>query len=150
MSRKTKTERRRSARAARFRDRALTCSLIALVVVGLAGIFLWRAIAPIHTLAADVTIQTTMGGFDPQVIRAKVGKPITIQLINRDSSFHTDGGGWHQFAIDALGLNAKVGPESTKLVTLTPTKEGTYEFYCDVCCGGKENPSMRGRLEISA
>jgi cytochrome c oxidase subunit 2 len=123
---------------------------IAVVVVGLTGVLLWRAFAPVPAVAADIQIQTTMSGFDPPVIRAKVGQPITIQLINRDSAFHTDGGGWHQFAIDALGINAKVGPESTQLVTVTPTRPGTYEFYCDICCGGKENPSMHGKLEVSA
>jgi cytochrome c oxidase subunit 2 len=150
MAKETKTERRRRARAARSRNRAIAFGVIAFLVVSLAGIFLWRAFAPVPTAAADVRIRTTMEGFTPSVIRAKVGKPVTIQLINRDSSFHTDGGGWHQFAIDELGVNAKVGPESTKLVTLTPTRAGTYEFYCDVCCGGKENPSMRGKLEVSA
>ena len=146
----TKTERKRRARAGRRRGKAIAFGIIAFMVVGLAGILVWRAFAPVPAVAADVKIQTTMGGFMPQVVRAKVGKPITIQLINRDTRFHTDGGGWHQFALDALDVNAKVGPESTQLVTLTPTREGTYEFYCDVCCGGKESPSMRGRLEVSA
>ncbi len=150
MAKKTKTERRRRARVARSRSRAIAFGVIAFMVVGLTAIFLWRAFAPVPTAAADVRVQTTMEGFAPRVIRAKVGRPITIQLINRDSSFHTDGGGWHQFAIDELGVNAKVGPETTELVTLTPTRAGTYEFYCDVCCGGKENPSMRGKLEVSA
>lgn len=150
MTKETKTERRRRVRLARSRSRAIAFGVIAFVVVGLTAIFLWRAFAPVPSAAADVRVQTTMEGFTPSAIRAKVGKPITIQLINRDSSFHTDGGGWHQFAIDELGVNAKVGPESTELVTLTPTRAGTYEFYCDVCCGGKENPSMRGRLEVSA
>lgn len=150
MSKETKTERKRRVRSARRRNRAIAFSIIAFMVVGLAGILVWRAFAPIPMAAADVRIQTTMEGFLPQVIRAKVGQPIKILLVNRDTRFHTDGGGWHQFAIDGLGVNAKVGPESTQLVTLTPTREGTYEFYCDVCCGGKESPSMRGRLEVSA
>jgi len=146
----SKTERRRRALAVRRRNRTMAFGSIAFLVLGLTGVFLWRAFAPIASLAADVRVQTTMEGFMPPVIRAKVGKPLTIQLINRDTQFHTDGGGWHQFAIDELGVNAKVGPESTELVTLTPTRAGTYEFYCDVCCGGKENPSMRGKLEVSA
>src|SRR3990172_815481 len=150
MSKETKTERKRRSLAARSRNRAFAFGIIAFMVVGLAGILVWRAFAPVPAVAADVKIQTTMGGFIPQVVRAKAGKPITIQLINRDTRYHTDGGGWHQFAIDELGVNAKVGPESTQLVTLTPTRAGTYEFYCDVCCGGKESPSMRGRLEVSA
>jgi len=150
MAQLTKTEQKRRVRAARSRKRAIAFGIVASVVIGLTGFLLWRAFAPIPAAAADVRIQTTMEGFTPRVIQAKVGKSITIQLVNRDTRFHTDGGGWHQFAIDALGVNAKVGPESTQLVTLTPTREGTYEFYCDVCCGGKESPSMRGRLEVSA
>ena len=150
MAQLTKTEQKRRVRAARSRKRAIAFGIVASVVIGLTGFLLWRAFAPIPAAAADVRIQTTMEGFLPQQVRAKVGKPVTIQLINRDTRFHTDGGGWHQFAIDDLGVNAKVGPESTQLVTFTPTREGTYEFYCDVCCGGKENPSMRGRLEVSA
>jgi heme/copper-type cytochrome/quinol oxidase subunit 2 len=150
MAQLTKTERRRKIRTVRSRKRAILFGIIAFVVVGLTGYLLWRPFAPVPATAADVRIQTTMEGFIPGVIRAKVGQPITIQLVNRDTPFHTDGGGWHQFAIEELGVNAKVGPESTQLVTLTPTRAGTYEFYCDVCCGGKESPSMRGRLEVSA
>jgi len=150
MTQLSKTERKRRTHAARRRNRAIAFGIIAFMVVGLAGILVWRVFVPIPAAAADFKIQTTMGGFMPQVVRAMVGKPITIQLINRDTRFHTDGGGWHQFALDELGVNAKVGPESTQLVTLTPTRAGTYEFYCDVCCGGKDSPSMRGRLEVSA
>ncbi len=150
MAQMTKTERRRRTRAARSRKRAILFGMVASIVVGLAGFLLWRAFGPVPAVAADVRIQTTMGGFDPPVIRARMGQPIRILLVNRDTRFHTDGGGWHQFAIDELGVNAKVGPESTQLVTLTPTKAGTYEFYCDVCCGGKESPSMRGKVEVSA
>ncbi len=150
MAQITRTERKRRVRAAHSRNRAIAFGLIAFMVVGLTGILLWRAFAPVPTAAADVRIQTTMEGFIPGAIQARVGQPLTIQLVNRDTRFHTDGGGWHQFAIDALGVNAKVGPESTQVVTFTPTRVGTYEFYCDTCCGGKDSPSMRGRLEVSA
>ncbi len=150
MAQLTKTEQKRRIRSARSRRRAILFAILATVVIGLTGYLLWRPFRPLPAVGADVRIQTTMEGFTPPVIRAKVGRPITIQLVNRDTQFHTDGGGWHQFAIDELNVNAKVGPESTQLVTLTPTQAGTYEFYCDVCCGGKESPSMRGKLEVSA
>jgi hypothetical protein len=48
------------------------------MVVGLAGFLVWRAFAPVPAVAADVKIQTTMGGFMPQVVRAKAEKPVTI------------------------------------------------------------------------
>lgn len=149
MAQVTKTEQKRRTRAARSRRRTILFGLLATLVIGLTGYLLWRPFRPLPAAAADVRIQTTMEGFSPPVIRAKVGQPITIQLVNRDTQFHADGGGWHQFAIDELNVNAKVSPESTQLVTLTPTRAGTYEFYCDVCCGGKESPSMRGKLEVS-
>lgn len=90
-----------------------------------------------------------MGGFSPSRIQAKAGDPITLRFVNEDSQFHTDGGGWHQFAIDDLGVNVKVPPSKTQEFTFTPTTDGTFEFYCDVCCGGKENPSMVGTLTVT-
>ena len=68
-----------------------------------------------------------------------------------DTSMHSDGGGRHQFAIDALGIDWKVGPLSSKVFEFTaPSAAGTYTWYCDICCGGKENPSMQGKLTVTA
>jgi cytochrome c oxidase subunit 2 len=77
------------------------------------------------------------------------GKPTTIRLVNPDSSYHMDGGGLHQFAAPALGLEVKVQPKSEKIFTIPAAQPGTYAFYCDVCCGGKENPSMQGTIVVS-
>jgi len=41
-----------------------------------------------------------------------------------------------------------VAPHATKTVTLPALRAGRYEFYCDVCCGGRANPSMIGVLEV--
>jgi heme/copper-type cytochrome/quinol oxidase subunit 2 len=68
-----------------------------------------------------------------------------------DTSMHSDGGGWHELAIDALGIDWKVGPESSQVFSFTaPSTPGTYQFYCDICCGGKANPSMQGKLTVTA
>ncbi|MBI3460116.1 cupredoxin domain-containing protein, partial [Candidatus Acetothermia bacterium] len=40
--------------------------------------------------------------------------------------------------------------KSTAEATFTPTKPGTYEFYCNICCGGKANPSMQGKLIVES
>jgi heme/copper-type cytochrome/quinol oxidase subunit 2 len=29
-----------------------------------------------------------------------------------------------------------------------PDKPGTYDVWCDTCCGGEENPVMHGRIVI--
>jgi hypothetical protein len=31
-----------------------------------------------------------------------------------------------------------------------PANAGTFTWYCDICCGGKENPSMQGKLTVTA
>jgi heme/copper-type cytochrome/quinol oxidase subunit 2 len=70
-------------------------------------------------------------------------------LVNPDSPYHTDGGGVHQFASPALGIDVKVQPQREAVVTIPAAKAGTYTFYCDICCGGKENPSMQGAIVVS-
>lgn len=97
-----------------------------------------------------VAIKGTMGGFSTDVIRAKAGRPLTVQLTSVDTRFHTDGGGKHQFAIDALGVNIVAPPQGTAEATFTPARPGVYDYYCDVCCGGRANPAMQGKLIVEA
>ncbi|HBH04104.1 MAG TPA: cupredoxin domain-containing protein [Candidatus Rokubacteria bacterium] len=94
-------------------------------------------------------IKGTMSGFSTAEIRAKAGRPLTVRLTSVDTRFHTDGGGKHQFAIDALGVNIIAPPEGTREATFTPPA-GVYDYYCDVCCGGKANPTMRGKLIVES
>lgn len=66
--------------------------------------------------AADQVLQITMAGFSQPVITARAGQPLRLRLVNPDSPFHTDGGGWHQFAVPALGLDFRVPPRSQRVV----------------------------------
>ena len=97
-----------------------------------------------------VAIKATMGGFSSRLIRAKAGRPLTLRLTSMDTRFHSDGGGRHQFAIDQLGVNLVAPPLETREATFTPPQPGVYEFYCDLCCGGRANPSMVGQLVVEA
>jgi heme/copper-type cytochrome/quinol oxidase subunit 2 len=90
-----------------------------------------------------------MAGFQPAELEIPADEPTAVRLVNPDSSFHTDGGGVHQFASPELGVDVKVQPESEAVVEIPASKPGTYTFYCDVCCGGKENPTMRGTVVVS-
>jgi cytochrome c oxidase subunit 2 len=99
--------------------------------------------------AADQTVEVTMAGFQPARLAVSAGKPTTIRLVNPDSPYHTDGGGLHQFAAPELGLDVKVQPKSEQVFTIAAAKPGTYAFYCDVCCGGKANPSMQGTIVVT-
>lgn len=94
-------------------------------------------------------IEISMAGYNPPIIRAQAGEEITIQLVNPDNSAHSDGGGWHQFASDELNIDYKLAPKTSKTITLTIDESGEYEFYCDICCGGRENPDMQGKIIVT-
>lgn len=119
------------------------------VAASLAGVLLlWPRGAEVGQ--ADQRIELTMGGFSRNVITARAGTPARVQLVNPDSPFHTDGGGWHQLAIPALGLDFRVAPRSQQVVEIPAAPPGEYAFYCDICCGGKQNPTMQGVLRVQA
>ena len=126
--------------------------VLALLVAGLAtGLVVNRLAGPVTTDAAAIQVHASMGGFDPAALSVKAGQQVKIELASMDTAAHSDGGGWHQFAIDELGVDWKVGPQSSEVFELTaPTTPSTYSWYCDICCGGKENPSMRGTLTVEA
>jgi len=100
--------------------------------------------------ATIVEIKGTMGGFSTSVIRAKTGQPLTVRLTSVDNRYHTDGGGKHQFAIDYLKVNIIAPPLGTREATFTPAEPGIYDYYCDICCGGRANPTMVGKLIVEA
>ena len=120
----------------------------AVLIVAGATAWLLRPQAP-SSEAADQTVKVTMAGFQPAELEVPAGQPATVKLVNPDSPFHTDGGGVHQFASPELSVDVKVQPESEAVVEIPASKPGTYTFYCDVCCGGKENPTMRGTIVVA-
>jgi cytochrome c oxidase subunit 2 len=150
------TERAESERApGRGLSRPLRLAIfgaIALLVGGAAiGLVVGRLQGPAATDAAALQIRASMGGFNPPALSVKAGQLVKVELSSTDTSAHGDGGGWHQLAIDALGINWKVGPESSTVFEFTaPATAGTYSWYCDICCGGKANPSMQGKLTVTA
>lgn len=141
-----------SRRSSTWPIRFAAFAVIALAVGGVAiGLVMSRLQGPAATDTAAIQIHASMGGFDPSALTVKAGQLVKVELSSMDTSMHSDGGGWHQFAIDALGIDWKVGPLSYEVFEFTaPATVGTYDFYCDICCGGKENPSMRGKLTVTA
>ena len=125
---------------------------IALLVATVAiGLVVSRLAGPAATDTTAIAVHASMGGFDPPALTVSAGETVKIELSSMDTSMHSDGGGWHQFAIDELGVDWKVGPLSSEVFDLAaPATPGTYTWYCDICCGGKENPSMQGTLTVEA
>lgn len=130
---------------------AVFAAFVAVVAIGAGAVVVTRLQGPPTVDAAAVQVRASMAGFTPPAMTVKAGQQVKVEFGSTDTSMHSDGGGWHEFAIEDLGIDWKVGPLSTKVFDFTaPTAAGTYTFYCDVCCGGKENPSMRGTLTVTA
>jgi cytochrome c oxidase subunit II len=123
--------------------------VLVISVLGVAGWLIWSPLAGRRAAGQQgniVTLNADMAGFSMRRIEAKVGQPITVVLRSLDTPYHSDGGGKHQFAIDDLAVNIVAPSKGTAEVTFTPTQPGTYQFYCDICCGGRANPTMQGEL----
>lgn len=125
---------------------------IVIAIFGAAAYIVMSKTASLEPEDKDAIKMTiTMAGFEPDTIRAKAGQPVTINLINPDNSHHTDGGGVHNFMLTAglANVNITLAPESQQVFTFTPTQAGEYHWYCDSCCGGRENPNMHGTLIVA-
>lgn len=144
---------RRLARQRQKRNRKVAFLLIVTGVLGLTGYLLVSAFSrpALEPVAGNVIdIAADMAGFDRREIRIRAGETVTIRLTSLDNQFHTDGGGKHQWAVDELDVNVIAPPEGTRMVAFTPDQPGTYTFYCDICCGGRANPTMQGTLIVEA
>jgi hypothetical protein len=78
-----------------------------------------------------------------------------VELWTTDAAPHLEGG-VHTMISDDLDIYetlpaAGMSGESRKVITITtPTTPGTYDIYCDTCCGGKDSPTMHGKLTVEA
>lgn len=146
---------RRKAHVHRQGVLQLRAVLYGVVVVGVLGVAGYLAISAFSSRTPPpmdnvIDVSANMGGFDKDVIRVKVGEPVSVRLTSQDNRYHTDGGGQHQWAVDEFGVNVIAPPLGNNLVTFTPDEPGTYTFYCDICCGGRANPTMQGTLIVEA
>ena len=99
---------------------------------------------------ADATLRIDMAGFTPPDLELAAGRAIRLRIVNPDNSHHSDGGGVHGFTVPSLGVDVKVPPLTTMVITIPAAAAGEYAFYCDTCCGGKANPSMNGTIRMRA
>lgn len=107
------------------------------------------------TTADAIGVQASMAGFTPAEIRVKAGAPVTLDFWTQDSAGHLEGG-VHTMISESLALSIDLPgadgvSESRVAVTFTaPATAGVYEIFCDTCCGGRENPTMRGAIIVEA
>ncbi len=138
------------AAPSRWRLAALGGIVVAVLSAGLVlgfGDFLGR---PDATTADVLPVRLSMAGFEPGVITAEAGQPLSIELWTTDAAPHLEGG-VHTVISDELGIYEELGAESRRTVTLDiPAAPGDYDIYCDTCCGGKQSPSMHAILRVQA
>jgi heme/copper-type cytochrome/quinol oxidase subunit 2 len=151
--RASRRSRRQAARREIARRRVTAGAFLAgaVIILSLAAFLFIRPFQALRPSQAsrERRIAVTMAGFDPQILRVPAGTPIAVRLVNPDSPYHSDGGGWHQFRIERLGVDVRVPPRSERRLELPPLPPGVYAFYCDICCGGKDNPAMRGTVQVT-
>lgn len=140
--------RAREAREAKVRKLAFGGIVVAVLAVGVALAFGDFFNRPSDTAAGVIDVQSSMAGFTPGEIRVKAGETVTLNWWTQDAAMHLEGG-VHTMISPDLDLNEQLPAESTRLVTWTaPNKPGTYDVWCDTCCGGKDSPTMHGRIVI--
>jgi plastocyanin len=124
------------------------------IVVGVLGVGSVLAFGDFFNRPSDpatagvIDVQSSMAGFNPSEIRVKAGERVTLRWWTQDASAHLQGG-VHTMVAPELGLDQALPAESTRLVDWTvPNKPGTYDVYCDSCCGGKASPTMHGKIVV--
>lgn len=122
------------------------------IVVGVLAVGLYLAFGDFLNrpapAAGAIDVQSSMAGFTPSEIRVKAGSTVTLDWWTQDASMHLEGG-VHTMIAPALGLYETLPAESRKTVTWqAPSAPGTYDVYCDTCCGGKDSPTMHGKIVV--
>jgi plastocyanin len=149
-----KPERARAAAKPRpSKLRAAAFLVVAIAILG-GGVYLAGSVfmgqRDKTTTAGAMAMRISMDGFDPNPIDAKPGQTLTIDWWNTDASMHLTNG-VHTLVSDTLGLHFELAAESRKTIKIAaPTAPGDYDFWCDSCCGGKDNPKMHGTLHVAA
>ena len=149
MTAKVATRRRGSQQTAFERYRT---AIFGLIVAGVLGVGLFLAFGNLltrpATAAGSISVQSSMAGFTPSEIRVKAGSTVTLDWWTEDAAMHLENGVHTMIAPD-LGLTEALPAESRRAVTWTvPNKPGTYDVYCNSCCGGKDNPQMHGKIVV--
>jgi cytochrome c oxidase subunit 2 len=87
----------------------------------------------------EVSIAASRFEYTPDTVKAKVGETLTFVLTSLDRI--------HGFKMPEFGIRTDIVPDKETRVTITPTRPGTFAFFCDVFCGdGHED--MAGTLVV--
>jgi len=113
----------------------------------------------------EVTLTAKNMTFNPSSFEATAGAPVVLTLVNEDALEHDFSileipvesvsepdpvSAEHQMEMGETAvepvLHVAVQPNETNQLTFTPTKPGTYEFYCTV--PGHKEAGMVGTMTV--
>ena len=98
--------------------------------------------APEPVTQAEKTFNITAKSFsfEPSTITVKKGDKVTLNITSVDVT--------HGFSLSAFGVSETLAPNTTKTVTFTADKTGSFSFFCSVFCGSGHG-SMKGTLVVT-
>jgi hypothetical protein len=143
------------------RDERLRKAAFGLIVVAVLGGGVFLAAGDLFgqrgsaSTVEAIPVRLSMAGFSPGEVRVPAGQTVAIELWTTDAAAHLEGG-VHTMISDELGIYEELtaaGPtgESRRIIQVqAPTTPGTYDIYCNTCCGGKDSPTMHGKLIVAA
>jgi len=88
----------------------------------------------------EIKITARRFEFSPKTITVGKGEHVKLVVTSEDVD--------HGFAIKDLGIDQEVKAKQTKVIELTPDKEGRFQFTCSVFCGDGHG-EMVGELIVS-
>lgn len=94
-----------------------------------------------QSLAAMTSITVRDNAYDDAELHARVGENIALHFVNA-------GRAPHSFDIDELDIHAPIEPAGQGVAVFTPTKPGTYTFYCYLHTDPVTHRGMEGRLIV--
>jgi plastocyanin len=81
--------------------------------------------AAVATAANEITVEGGKFYFKPNEIKVKVNQPVKIVFNNVE--------GFHDFVLDEFNVKSEtIAQGKSTTVEFTPTKTGTFEYYCSV------------------
>ena len=93
------------------------------------------------TQAVDIKALDTLK-FDPATVTVKSGTPVRLTIVNNGALEHD----WVVDNLDGKKLSVDAKPKTNATADFTPTKAGSYEFYCSI--PGHREAGMKGTLTV--
>jgi uncharacterized cupredoxin-like copper-binding protein len=80
--------------------------------------------------------------YNPATLTVKKGEKVEVTLINKDAGQN------HTFVVTDLNVkSAQVLPSKSAVITFTPSKTGTFDFFCDI--PGHKDGGMLGKITVT-